>query len=57
MKPKKNQRLPEPIFRERWIAPELRKVGAVSDVLKGGGGKLSVAGGDPGDGRKPSGGE
>jgi hypothetical protein len=39
-----------------WEAMTLRYVGHVSDTLRGGGGKLSIAGGDPGDFRKPSGG-
>jgi hypothetical protein len=39
-----------------WRPMQLRYVGNVSDVLKGGGGKLSPNPGDPGDARKPSGG-
>ena len=31
-------------------------VGNISEVVKGGGGKLSLAGGDPGEGRKQQGG-
>lgn len=38
-----------------WEPMKLRYVGHIADALRGGGGKLSVAGGDPGDSRKPSG--
>jgi len=38
-----------------WQAMELTYVGHVGDVLQGGGGKLSMACGDPGDARKPKG--
>jgi hypothetical protein len=34
-----------------WTTPKLTFVGNVGDVLQGGGGKLSVAGGDPGENR------
>jgi hypothetical protein len=40
-----------------WTAPVLTKLSTVSEILAGGGGKLSLAGGDPGDGLKQSGGE
>jgi hypothetical protein len=53
----KDKDLPERKSRQRWEPPAVEKVGTVGDVLKGGGGKLSVVGGDPGDQRKPSGGE
>jgi hypothetical protein len=56
MKPVQGKDLPEQQARKRWEPPVVEKVGAVGDVLKGGGGKLSVVGGDPGDQRKPSGG-
>jgi hypothetical protein len=42
--------------KRRWQRMELHYVGNVSDVLKGGTGKLSPSPGDPGDSRKPSGG-
>jgi hypothetical protein len=35
---------------------KVAEVGHVAEVLEGGGGKLSVAGGDPGEGRKQKGG-
>ena len=34
-----------------WVQPQLKRVGHVSEVLQGGGGKISPAA-DPGDGRK-----
>jgi hypothetical protein len=36
---------------------QLRFVGNLPDVVQGGGGKLSVVGGDPGESRKQSGGD
>jgi hypothetical protein len=41
--------------RRVWTTPELNQVGTVSEVLRAGGGKLSMAG-DPGDMRKNTGG-
>jgi len=41
--------------RRPWVAPALKVVGMIADVLQGGGGKLSPTTGDPGDLRKPSG--
>ncbi len=41
--------------RKRWAPMQVDRVGAVADVLLGGGGKLSAVGGDPGDSRKPKG--
>ena len=38
-----------------WKRPELKYVGTVGEVLQTGGGKLSITGGDPGEGRKPQG--
>jgi hypothetical protein len=35
-----------------WRRPELKPVGSVGDVLKGGGGKLTVVTGDPGEPQK-----
>ena len=35
-----------------WKRPELTAVGKVGDVLKGGGGKLTVITGDPGEPQK-----
>ncbi len=42
--------------RRPWEAPSVKSVGTIAEVLKGGGGKLSVSGGDPGEHRKESGG-
>ena len=42
--------------RRPWASPALKTVGTIADVLQGGGGKLSTAGGDPGEHRKQSGG-
>lgn len=39
----------------RWVAPELKSVGTVGEVLQGGGGKNSPAPADPGEIRKPKG--
>ena len=36
-----------------WEAPTLKVVGAVGDVLRGGGGKDSTQPADPGEVRKP----
>lgn len=42
--------------KKNWEEPALRKVGTVGEVLKGGGGKLSIARDDTGDApRKPKG--
>jgi len=38
-----------------WEEPSLRKVGSVGDVLRGGGGKMSITTNDTGDVRKPKG--
>jgi hypothetical protein len=35
----------------RWSKPSVKYVGNVGSVLKGGGGKLSPTGGDPGENR------
>ena len=37
-----------------WEPPRLKVVGAVGDVLRGGGGKDSPSPADPGEVRKPS---
>ena len=39
-----------------WRTPTLSEVGRVARVVRGGGGKLSLAGGDPGENRKQQGG-
>jgi hypothetical protein len=38
--------------KERWEPMKLRSVGHISEVVEQGGGKLSAAGGDPGEPRK-----
>ena len=42
--------------KRRWEAMTLTELGDIRSVIQGGGGKLSVMGGDPGENRKPSGG-
>ena len=39
----------------QWQTPKIEYVGEVAEVIQGGGGKVTVAGGDPGDPRKPQG--
>jgi hypothetical protein len=41
--------------RKPWTPPTLKYVGDVTEVLKGGGGKLTPTFDDPGEGRKPKG--
>lgn len=38
--------------RRTWVQMTLTYVGNAHALLKGGGGKLSLVGGDPGEGRK-----
>ena len=45
---RQNERIQQP-----WEAPTLKVVGAVGDVLRGGGGKDSTQPADPGEVRKP----
>ncbi len=45
-----------PAGKRTWEPMELRYVGDIKDVVLHGGGKLSLAGGDPGEGRKQPGG-
>ncbi|MEP6506949.1 MAG: hypothetical protein ABJC63_01890 [Gemmatimonadales bacterium] len=40
-----------------WEPLKKSYAGRVADVVQGGGGKLSIAGGDPGEGRKQVGGD
>jgi len=42
--------------RRAWMAPAVRIVGEVGEILQSGTGKLSLVGGDPGENRKQSGG-
>lgn len=44
-----------PETKRPWVRPTLTAAGTVGRVLEGGGGKLSAAGGDPGDSRKANG--
>ena len=41
--------------RRPWERPELQKVGTISEVLRGGGGKASASSADSGDAGKPRG--
>jgi hypothetical protein len=41
--------------RRQWVSPAVKLVGTIAEVLKGGGGKMSVIGGDPGEHRKQTG--
>jgi hypothetical protein len=43
-----------PRDRRRWEPPRLKMVATIGEVLQGGGGKLSIQGGDPGENRKPA---
>jgi len=38
--------------RKDWTPMKVVLLGKATDLIKGGGGKLSVAGGDPGEGKK-----
>jgi hypothetical protein len=40
-----------------WETPKLVRLGVLSSLVLGGGGKLSVIGGDPGENRKQVGGD
>lgn len=42
--------------KQEWCRMELKCVGKVNDVVQGGGGKLSLTGADPGEGKKEKGG-
>lgn len=55
MSDKKPVQAPVTKTRAAWQKPSLQRVGAVGDVFKGGGGKLSLTAHDTGDVRKPSG--
>jgi hypothetical protein len=41
--------------KRRWQTMTLTDLGDMRAVIQGGGGKLSIVGGDPGENRKPSG--
>ena len=40
------------VEKKTWESPKLVLLGTITDVVRGGGGKLSVTGGDPGEMRK-----
>ncbi len=42
--------------RKQWMPMKMTHLGDVRTLLKGGGGKLSLTGGDPGENRKQQGG-
>lgn len=45
-----------PTTTRQWVKPELRRVGDITDIVQGGGGKLSMLADDSGDApRKPKG--
>jgi hypothetical protein len=52
---KKTSKPQAPKAARAWAKPNLKSVGHVGEVLKGGGGKLSLVSQDPGDTRKPAG--
>lgn len=37
---------------KKWSPMQVRSLGKATDLIKGGGGKLSLPGGDPGEGKK-----
>jgi hypothetical protein len=37
---------------QKWTPMSVRRVGSTAEILRGGGGKLSATGGDPGESRK-----
>lgn len=45
----------DPKIRLPWEPPRLELIGDLEEIVRGGGGKLSTAGADPGDIRKPPG--
>lgn len=50
MKPSKSDSSRRP-----WEQPDVKPVGSVAEVLRGGGGKLSITAADTGDANKPKG--
>jgi hypothetical protein len=42
----------ETVKKKAWTSMKVRSLGKATDLIKGGGGKLSAAGGDPGEGKK-----
>ncbi len=53
----KKIRQQDPKSRLPWETPRLELIGNLKEIVRGGGGKLSAPGADPGDIRKPSGNE
>ena len=51
----RNEKPTGQVARRRWHSPVVREVGTLGNVLKGGGGKLSIPQDDMGDVRKPPG--
>jgi hypothetical protein len=37
---------------KKWSPMQVKSLGKATDLIKGGGGKLSLSGGDPGEGKK-----
>jgi hypothetical protein len=42
----------ETVKKKAWTPMKVRSLGRATDLIKGGGGKLSSPGGDPGEGKK-----
>jgi hypothetical protein len=42
--------------RKSWVPMKVVLIGKATEMIRGGGGKLSLSGGDPGEGKKQSGG-
>jgi len=42
----------EPGKKKEWTSMKVTSLGKATDLIKGGGGKLSSPGGDPGEGKK-----
>lgn len=38
--------------KKKWAPMQIKSLGKATDLIQGGGGKLSLAGGDPGEGKK-----
>jgi hypothetical protein len=50
---KQDQKVPQQ--RKTWVPIKIEEVGKLTDTILAGGGKCSLLGGDPGDGRKQMG--
>ncbi len=42
--------------KKKWVSMRLKYIDKIKNIILGGGGKLSLVGGDPGENRKPMGG-